>query len=196
MDILLFFILAIISYFLGFPSAHIVGKINGIDITKRGSGNPGATNIGRILGKKASIAVFLIDAGKAYFTLFVIVGFIDNEIINNEVIKIFLGVFLLLGNFFPLMFNFKGGKGVSTLFGVTLSLNLLAIIGIISFLIGIKISKNVAISSLISIFISAVFFWVFNSNLLTQIFLTIFFLIIIYRHKENLKKIFNKKPVT
>ncbi len=110
----------ILAYVVGaIPTGYLLCRmIKGVDVRGCGSGNIGATNVSRVLGKKYFLLVFFLDAGKAWLTLYACDVFFFNAY-GGRLIALFLvaGV-LLLGNAFSCFLHFKGGKGVATSFGV------------------------------------------------------------------------------
>lgn len=119
---LLTFVLAIVSYLIGaIPFGYIAGKLKGVDLRAAGSGNIGATNAGRVLGKKWGYAVFVLDFGKgalgAFFGQFVN----DNDLPAGLPLAV-CGAAAFLGHIFPIYLGFHGGKGVATGAGVIASL--------------------------------------------------------------------------
>ncbi len=107
------FLLVPVAYFLGtFPSAAIIGRRRGLDVTQEGSGNPGASNIVRLMGWKWGVVVFAMDVGKG--ALAAAVGLA----LDGHRGAYILGVAAVLGHVFPITRHFKGGKGVATAAGV------------------------------------------------------------------------------
>src|SRR5688572_16205476 len=123
MDFLLIGIFALVAYLVGaVPTALWVGKaFYGIDIREHGSGNSGATNTFRVLGKKPGSVVMLVDIFKGW-TATSLVGFlvIFNAIPAENVVpfQLLYGFLAVLGHVFPVYAGFKGGKGVATLLGM------------------------------------------------------------------------------
>ena len=110
------------AYLLGsIPSSVWIGKLFfGIDVREHGSGNAGTTNTIRILGYKAGIPVFVIDAFKGWFAIFmskVIFGYFP-ELEMPEYMEILAAAAVVVGHIFPIFAGFRGGKGVATLLGV------------------------------------------------------------------------------
>jgi glycerol-3-phosphate acyltransferase PlsY len=116
---------AMLSYLLGsIPSGFIAGKLAGIDIRKQGSGNIGATNVLRVLGKGYGYAVFLADFSKG-LTAILIAPILAKRFgvpDPSEIFKIVAAVFVVLGNAFPVWLRFRGGKGVATSAGMLFGL--------------------------------------------------------------------------
>src|SRR5262249_6431989 len=107
----------VLSYLLGsVPFGVIVGRARGVDIFKAGSGNIGATNVGRVLGRKSGVLVFVLDFLKgALPTAIMYLAF-------GVTAGVAAGLAAFLGHLFPAYLRFHGGKGVATGFGVTLVL--------------------------------------------------------------------------
>lgn len=115
-------IVVLAAYLLGsIPSSVWIGKIfYGIDVREHGSGNAGTTNTIRILGYKAGIPVFIIDALKGWFAVFltkIVFGYFPT-IEMPEYMSFVAAVAVVLGHIFPIFAGFRGGKGVATLLGV------------------------------------------------------------------------------
>lgn len=179
---------AIIAYLLGsIPSALIVGKIGyKIDIREHGSGNLGGTNTFRVLGVKAGIIVTLADILKGTVATLLPLLF------DVDVYRLVIGIFAVLGHTYPVFARFKGGKAVATSGGIILGVNpLLFGVMVLTFLLTLKISKYVSLSSMITgvvSFIVSIFF----GDVGIIIVLGVLTLFVIYRHRANIKRIINK----
>lgn len=116
------------SYLLGsIPTAYLFGKIlKGIDIRKVGSGNVGATNAMRALGKGAGIAVLLLDILKGFAAVIFLADYFSGKplIFQEQNLRIFMGLSCICGHNWTIFLQFKGGKGIATTFGVLLALAL------------------------------------------------------------------------
>lgn len=119
-------LLLIIGYGLGLlQTAWIYGKLNGIDIRKKGSGNSGATNTLRVLGKKAALVVFLGDLLKCMIPCLIVRAVFSRS--NPDYMLVYmqyLAIGVILGHNFPFYLNFKGGKGISSTSGFILAYDL------------------------------------------------------------------------
>lgn len=140
------------AYLLGsIPTAVWVGKrFYNIDVRDHGSGNAGATNVFRVLGKKAGIPVLLIDVIKGFLAVslarFSQYTFGSTQFINLQLV---LGVSALVGHVFPVFAAFRGGKGIATLLGVIIAVYpYAAFISILVFLIVFLISGYVSLGSM------------------------------------------------
>jgi glycerol-3-phosphate acyltransferase PlsY len=161
MDILYIISAASLAYLIGsIPTAVWLGvRFYGKDVRNFGSGNAGATNTFRVLGKKAGIIVMLVDILKGFlateFAFLMIYAnwvSIDEFILSKTIFyKLIFGCLAVLGHIFPIYVGFKGGKGVATLLGMMLSVNwaiTLMCVGI--FVIVLLLSKYVSLGSLLA----------------------------------------------
>jgi glycerol-3-phosphate acyltransferase PlsY len=156
MDILLiaFFLLA--AYLIGaIPTAVWVGKtFYGVDVRQHGSGNAGATNTFRVLGKKPGSFVMAVDIFKGWAAtslahVLVMAGAIEPD--KLVLFKIIMGVLAVVGHIFPVYVGFKGGKGVATLMGMVLAIHLeAALICLAIFVVVLLISRYVSLGSMIA----------------------------------------------
>lgn len=186
-----YIIFIIIAYLLGsIPSALIVGKVGfNIDVREHGSKNLGATNAFRVLGTKAGIIVTLADILKG--TIATLIPLIASFYMDIDVSRLIIGIFAVLGHTYPLFARFKGGKAVATSGGIILGVNPLFFLAILlTFLLTLKLTKYVSLSSMITGVIATIISMFLNDILL---FIMIFALtlFVIYRHKENIKRIKN-----
>jgi len=134
------------AYFSGtLPSAIMVARSKGVDITTFGSGNPGASNVGRALGTKWFVVVFLLDAAKGAVPVFVSAVMFD-----NRPVAYVCGAAAILGHIFPVTRGFHGGKGIATGGGVLLPLHPPVMIGAVVFwLVMAKVSKKASLASIV-----------------------------------------------
>jgi glycerol-3-phosphate acyltransferase PlsY len=145
-------VLIVLAYLIGsIPTAVWVSKrVYGIDIREHGSGNAGATNTFRILGSKAGSAVMLIDMLKGFIavklSLFSPYPWTSEPFVN---LQIFLGLAAVLGHIFPIWAEFRGGKGIATLFGMILGIQPLAAVSLVGvFLLMLFLTRYVSLSSI------------------------------------------------
>lgn len=176
-----------LSYLIGSISfALVVGKLfYKTDVRNYGSGNLGATNVFRVLGKRAGIIVAIADILKGT------VACLLPQILNSSVNPIFCGLLALLGHIFPVFAGFKGGKAVATATGVLLFLTPFGTTtGFFVFILTLILSKYVSLSSMlagIAIFIYSV---IFEDKVIIALSLFISVLVIIL-HRQNIKRIIN-----
>ncbi|RYZ55980.1 MAG: glycerol-3-phosphate 1-O-acyltransferase [Sphingobacteriales bacterium] len=145
-------ILFVLAYLIGsIPTAVIVSKrLYGIDIREHGSGNAGATNAFRVMGSKVGSGVMLADVLKGFLAaklaLFSAYSW-DSEAITN--LQVFLGLAAVLGHIFPIWADFKGGKGIATLFGMIISIQpTVAICLVVVFVVMLFLTRYVSLSSI------------------------------------------------
>lgn len=179
------FIVILFSYLIGcFSSAYFLGKMSkNIDIRSYGSGNAGATNALRVLGKKMGILTFVLDILKG------IIAVLLGQLILGFNGGLLASIFVVLGHNFPVFLGFKGGKGIATSFGVLLVLNWQT--GLICLLIGavfILITKYVSLGSVMAAISAPIVIVLTTDTINKSLYLTILLLasMSIFRHKANI----------
>ncbi|KXB57847.1 glycerol-3-phosphate 1-O-acyltransferase PlsY [Gemelliphila asaccharolytica] len=181
-------ILIIISYLLGsIPFALIIGKIfYKKDIRQMGSGNLGATNTIRCLGKKAGILVFLLDCFKGFVSLL-----IANKVLGDISYLTLFGAFAMIGHIFPIFANFKGGKAVATATSIFIYFYpFLSIILFIIFCLNILITGYVSLSSIMIALLGGIYIFVFETGF-DRYIMVIMCILVIYMHRTNIIRILN-----
>lgn len=188
-----------ISYFLGaIPSGYLIGKLKGVDIRKQGSGNIGATNAFRILGAKAASVVLLADAFKGFLSC-LLAPIIATEWTGVPIsddtaslLMIIAGLGAILGHSFTFWLKFKGGKGIATSAGVFLTITPLALgICLLVFSITIFLSRYVSLSSILAAICLPFSVYLIYHNLLISSITVVIALLVIYRHRSNIKRLLN-----
>lgn len=187
------------AYTLGsIPGAVWIGKFfYKIDVREYGSGNAGATNTFRVLGKKAGIPVLLIDIIKGFAAVYLAylspytVG--SNQFINLQLV---LGIASLVGHIFPLFASFRGGKGIATLLGIVLAVHpYAALISMGIFIIVLLVSKYVSLSSMIAAMIFPVIvIVVFKTTVPSLIIFSILIAImVLITHQKNIERLLRRE---
>ncbi|MDQ0882107.1 glycerol-3-phosphate 1-O-acyltransferase PlsY [Peribacillus sp. V2I11] len=174
-----------LSYLIGSISfALVVGKLfYKTDIRGYGSGNLGATNTFRVLGKKAGLIVAIADLLKGTFAC------ILPQIFNSTVNPIICGLLAILGHVFPVFAGFKGGKAVATSTGVLLFLTPLGTLtGFVVFILTLILSKYVSLSSMLAGIAIFIYSLIFEDKVIIALSLFISVLVIIL-HRQNIKRI-------
>ncbi len=199
METIIIIALLVTAYLLGsIPSAVWWGKrYYGIDVREFGSGNAGATNTFRVLGKKAGIPVLFIDIIKgtsavllAFLSPFV---FESNQFVN---LQLGLGIAALVGHVFPIFAGFRGGKGVATILGIVICLTpitSLMVLGV--FLIVLLATRYVSLSSMTAglsfpFFLNIV---LKNQNQTLLIFSLFVAALLIVTHKKNIARLLKRQ---
>jgi len=166
------------------PSYLLVKYIKKTDIREFGSGNAGATNVGRILGMKAAIGVFILDVIKGVAAVMI------GRWLGGELGGIMGALGVVLGHNFPIMLGLRGGKGVATTTGVVLALSpvlFFIIIGI--FLLTVVITRFVSVGSMVmGLFLPFVLF--LSQRHSPEVILGIVLCaLILFRHRENIQRL-------
>jgi glycerol-3-phosphate acyltransferase PlsY len=191
MTVVSILLITIIGYLLGSISfAVIIARSKGVDIFKEGSGNPGATNVKRILGKKWGNAVFALDALKGFTAALLPLIIYDDDRLELAVIGLIAAI---LGHSFSIFLKFRGGKGVATTIGGLLALMPPALlIGLVVWLIVFYTKKVVALASIffaVSLPMSAYFIYgTEDPRFYLGVVLALF---IVVRHRSNIIRIFS-----
>ncbi|MGN0658055.1 MAG: glycerol-3-phosphate 1-O-acyltransferase PlsY [Emergencia sp.] len=185
METSMFILAIVIAYFLGNISpSTLLGRAKGIDIKKEGSGNAGTTNALRVLGKKAALITLLVDIGKGF--LAVEIGFL----LSTPKAAMLCALAAFIGHIWPVLFRFKGGKGVAVAFGAILGVNWqMALVCLAVVILAVLLTRMVSMGSVIiavsfpviTWFMERDFFWIG----------CIMAVIMIYAHRSNIRRIIN-----
>lgn len=190
----------IFGYFLGsVPFGFLVARANGVDIRNVGSGNIGATNVLRTLGKGWGILTLVLDMLKGLLPV-LFAGWLISNLFpeQGQVIlpaKILAGVSAILGHSFSCFLKFKGGKGVATSAGVMLGLApLLVLIGLVVFISVFLLSRMVSLSSMTAGVVIAVCSYlpmISKGHWYLPATFTFLAVLVIFRHRANIQRILN-----
>jgi glycerol-3-phosphate acyltransferase PlsY len=187
MPALIIIFLTLLAYLVGsIPFGLLIAKTKGVDIRKQGSGNIGATNVLRCLGKPLGITCFALDALKGFLPakLFPILGLVD------PTFGILFGAAAILGHNFPVFLKFKGGKGVATSAGMLLGVAPLAVvIGVLTWVIVFYTSGYVSLGSIIAALVVVATGWTAGYGPVIATALTLLGALTIWRHRENIKRL-------
>lgn len=198
-----YIVVAIIAYLIGSISFSVIisKKVAGFDVREKGSGNAGSTNVLRTVGKKAAAITLLCDILKGVVAIGI--ALLAGKIIqglDNALLVQLAAIFVIIGHTFPIFFKFKGGKGIATSLGVLLMINWqIGLICLVFALLLIILTKMVSVGSIAAavlfpvlvLFINQNYIVVESSNWSYLIFSIIVALLVIFNHRENLKRIFN-----
>ena len=196
-----FHLLAIFAAYLmgSIPSAVWIGKsFYKTDVRQYGSGNAGATNTFRVLGRKPGVTVLILDALKGFFAVWI---FSDMTPINHKddiftMFQLALAVAVTIGHIFPVFANFRGGKGVATLMGVIIALHWqAALLSIAIFLIVFLLTGYVSLGSMIAgISFPFHLFIFFRPEPLPLIhFSMIIAIVVLFTHQKNIERLLRKE---
>ncbi len=189
-------LLIVLAYLIGsIPSALIISKkYFGIDIRDYGSGNMGATNTFRVLGSKYGTIVMALDIlkGIAAVELYNFLPYYFSSELLRTNFMIGLGLSAVLGHVFPIYANFKGGKGVATLFGMLLAVQPVVAISCVGvFLLVLYLTRYVSLSSILAaLFLPICVLWIWNEHeVLYRIFALLVATLVIVTHQKNIIRI-------
>ncbi len=192
-------ILIVLAYLLGsVPSAVWVSKwVYGIDIREHGSGNAGATNTFRILGPRAGVGVMVADMMKGFIA--VKLSILSSYTWTSEPfvnLQIFLGLAAVVGHIFPIWAEFRGGKGIATLFGMILSIHpIVALSLVLVFIMMLLLTRYVSLSSIAaSIAFPLLILFIFNAQaqeLSYRLFAIATAFLVVLTHHKNISRLLN-----
>ncbi len=200
------FILILLAYLLGsIPTAVWVSKyFFDIDIRSYGSGNAGATNTFRVLGSKAGSFVFFVDMLKGFLAVdlayFIAKYQMDSVALTN--FQVLLGIAAVVGHVFPIWAQFKGGKGIATLFGMILAIQpMVAVCLVVVFMLMLFMTRYVSLSSITaSIAFPVMIFFIFREpEVMYRFFALATAILVVLTHHKNINRLLsgneNKVPL-
>jgi glycerol-3-phosphate acyltransferase PlsY len=189
--------MAVAAYLLGsIPTGYLVARARGIDIRAVGSGNIGATNVFRMLGKPAGILVLVVDGLKGYAACSWLVDFVVQPFAvapdKIEYLRIVAGISAVLGHNFTCWLKFKGGKGIATSAGVYFALAPLAAgIALVTWIVTAILTRYVSIASIAAAVALPAAVWLTPKSVVLRIVTTALGLLAIYKHKSNIQRLLN-----
>ena len=189
-------LLLLIAYLLGSVStAVLVGRrFFGIDIREYGSGSAGATNVYRVMGPKWGAIVMIADMLKGVLAVqlaFLLPDYVENEMAFQN-LQTLLGLAAVVGHIFPIWADFRGGKGVATIFGMVLGISPLTAVGCITiFSLVLYLTRFVSLSSILASISFPIFILVvFNvDNPLYRVFAITVALLVLLTHQKNIGRL-------
>ena len=201
MELLRYLLTALLAYLLGsIPTGYLVARAKGIDIRSVGSGNIGATNVMRILGKPAGILVLIADGLKGWAAC----GWLPDYALPyfqmrpgpegefRQALAIVCGVAAVLGHNYPCWLKFKGGKGIATSAGVLAALVPWALVIILSlWIIFCLLTRYVSIGSLVASFVLPFASWFTTHSTVLTVVTGAMGALAIYKHRPNIQRLIN-----
>lgn len=188
-------LLVLFSYFLGsVPTGYLIAKrVMGIDIRQHGSGNPGAANVYRIVGKWAGVSTFLIDACKGFIPVCLARHFCP----DNYWVAIACGVIAILGHMWTIYLKFRGGKGVATSAGVFAALlPVPTALAFLSFVLCVWKWGRISIGSICAcIVLPIASFFIGDHPMGVNVMVTAISALVIYKHVPNIKRLLEQKEL-
>lgn len=199
-----YIIIAIIAYLVGSINFSIIisKRMAGFDVREKGSGNAGTTNMLRSIGVKAAAITLLCDIlkGVVVILIAILIGNIVDGLDDALLVQL-AGIFVIIGHTFPIFFGFKGGKGIATSLGVLLMINWqIGLICLVFALILMVITRMVSVGSIAAAILFPVLVIFIGQNYIVPvnnwsylIFSIIVAVLVLFNHRENLKRIFTGK---
>jgi len=187
MKLLLFTILA---YLLGaIPFGLLIARSRGVDIRKQGSGNIGATNVLRVMGKGWGITTLLLDALKG----FIPAAFFPILAGAHPDYGLLFGTAAILGHTFPVYLRFKGGKGVATAAGMLLGVVPFAMgAGLLCWIVCMVLFRYVSLASIVAAIAVVIAVWTRGEKSMTiNLVLTLLAALVIWLHRSNIRRLLN-----
>jgi glycerol-3-phosphate acyltransferase PlsY len=189
----------LLGYLLGsIPAGYFAGRIAGVDVRSAGSGNIGATNVLRVLGKKWGYAVFFFDAFKGFAAVRIAL-FLAEHLASARPHTVYFGilagVMCVVGHTFPVWLRFKGGKGVATSAGVVFGLMPLAAVTIfVIWVIVFEITRYVSLASVVAasslpVAVALFLHWQIIEGTGLLYFSIVLTILVLWRHRTNFSRL-------
>lgn len=184
------YLLVIFGYLVGsIPFGLFYGRLAGIDVRQQGSGNIGATNVNRLLGKKLGIITLVSDLLKGLIPMLITTKILGN---HPEVYlwTMLSGMATFIGHCWPIYLKFKGGKGVATALGIFLYLApAQTLVAIILFIATVRLSGYVSLGSISAAISLPIVIWLSNEPINLLLITGTIALLIVFKHEENIKRL-------
>ncbi len=185
-----YIVAAVISYLLGsIPFGLLIAKLKGFDLRGSGSGNIGATNVYRVVGRKEGLITLILDVAKGAVAVLVFSLIFPKE----QYINVVSGFSAVLGHDFSIFLKFKGGKGVATSYGVTLPIYPLASLAGAFLWIAILLSTELSSLAALLSFLIATLIALSSPDYVVRMFFIVLYILMVFKHKDNLKRLFNRE---
>jgi glycerol-3-phosphate acyltransferase PlsY len=195
--VLVYIVIAVAAYLLGsIPTGYLVARAKGVDIRNVGSGNIGAANVFRMLGKPAGILVLVADGLKGFAACSWLADFVIQLFAvapeQIEYLRIVAGICAVLGHNFTCWLKFKGGKGIATSAGVYFALAPLAAgIALGAWVVVFALGRYVSVASIAAAVALPTAVWLTKDSLFLGMVTTALGLLAIYKHKGNIQRLLN-----
>lgn len=183
-------------YLLGsFPTGYLMGRARGIDVRQHGSGNIGATNVGRVLGRNWGFFAFGCDFAKGFVALFLLRVFIipQNGTWEVELLLVICGIAAVLGHNYTPWLGFKGGKGVATSAGVLGALLPVALFIVFSiWAVEVLITKYVSLGSVLAATaLPIVTYFLYRGQWVYLGLACLICVLVVWSHRSNIRRLLN-----
>lgn len=187
------FLLSLFSFFFGsIPWGYMIAKQRGVELRKVGSGNIGATNVMRAVGKKEALITLLLDISKGLIPVLIARAVYHTD--NSSLLVGTSGILAILGHCYTPFLKFKGGKGVATSIGVILGyMPLVGLLMIVIWIITFKVSRISSLSALVSFGLLPIIVFLLDFPREAFLLTCLISLIVFLRHRENIKRLIEGK---
>lgn len=183
---LVIILLILVSYVIGsVPSGYLLGKLRGVDVRMVGSGNVGATNVARAVGKSQGVITLMADAAKGYLPVFAAL-----QLGQDSLTIALTAVAVFLGHLYPVFLKFQGGKGVATGFGALLALApMAALVLAVVFVLVAGATRIVSLGSLATAAAAPLSLWLFYQPPVIVGMACFLGAMVIIRHRGNIQRL-------
>jgi acyl phosphate:glycerol-3-phosphate acyltransferase len=195
--VLAYIIIVVAAYFLGsIPTGYLVARAKGIDIRAVGSGNIGASNVFRMVGKTAGVLALVVDVLKGYAACAWLCDWLLPPLgvstMDTGLYRVLAGIAAVLGHNFTCWLKFKGGKGIATSAGVYFALAPAAAgIALGAWIVAFALSRYASVASIASAIALPTAVWFTRESLLLRIVTILLGVMAIYKHRGNVKRLLN-----
>ncbi|TMA13621.1 MAG: glycerol-3-phosphate 1-O-acyltransferase PlsY [Deltaproteobacteria bacterium] len=174
------------AYLLGsIPAGFLIGLLSGVDIRRAGSGNVGATNVARVVGRKQGLITLLVDIAKGFIPVL-----LSSRLELSLAITVLAASAAFLGHLYPVFLKFQGGKGVATALGIFLAAAPLAsLILVLVFVVVAAMSRWVSLASMAAAAVAPLVLWLFSYPPVLVGLGFFIGLLIVLRHWENIRRL-------
>ena len=172
------------------PFGLLIGRIVGADVRMEGSGNIGATNVGRVLGKKLGALTLVCDVAKGFLPVWAAASLLPDTAMGREWMVMACGLATVVGHMFPLYLKFKGGKGVATALGVFLFISPGSIlISLFVFVAAVAASGYVSVGSLVATALIPLWLWILGGTPIILAVALVIVILIWFQHRSNIGRL-------
>jgi len=179
-------LLIFVAYVIGsVPTGYLLGKFRGVDVRTIGSGNVGATNVARAVGKSQGVITLIADAAKGYLPVFIAL-----QLGQDSLTVALTATAAFLGHLYPLFLNFQGGKGVATGFGALLALApMVTLVLVVVFVLTVIATRIVSLGSLATAVAAPLSLWFFHQPPIIVAMGCFLGAMVMMRHRGNIQRL-------
>lgn len=181
-------ILILFGYLLGsVPTGYLLGRLAGVDVRKSGSGNVGATNVARVVGRRQGVLTLIADAAKGLVSVVLAM-----QLGASLGATVLVGTAAFVGHLYPIFLKFRGGKGVATALGIFIALAPVAtLVLVMVFALTALTSRIVSLGSIVTAVVAPLILWLFHYPPLVVGMAAFIGAAITFRHRSNIQRLIN-----